>query len=105
MEDILLNGQAICSLDEELHDGQYLLDTLIDATQEAADDAALHNSARQQVHNILAALDEKERQVIIRCYGMDGSEPMTLEEIGSQLGLEFVSDYLSTSYKFQYLFT
>jgi RNA polymerase primary sigma factor len=87
VEDTLLSGQAICSLDDELKDGQHLLDTLSDATQEAPDDAALRNSAKEQVHSILSNLEEKERQIIIRYYGMDGNEPLTLEEIGSQLGL------------------
>ena len=35
----------------------------------------------------LAALSERERQVLILRYGLGGSEPKTLEEIGRRLGL------------------
>jgi len=33
------------------------------------------------------ALDDRQRRVLIERYGLDGSEPKTLEEIGRNLGL------------------
>jgi RNA polymerase primary sigma factor len=38
-------------------------------------------------HEMLADLDEKERQVIGLRFGLDGEEPRTLQEIGDQLGV------------------
>ena len=35
----------------------------------------------------LGALHERERQVLVLRYGLDDSEPKTLEEIGRRLGL------------------
>jgi RNA polymerase primary sigma factor len=35
----------------------------------------------------LLALDERQRRVLLERYGLDGSEPKTLEEIGRNLGL------------------
>lgn len=87
VEDTLLSGQAICSLDEELQDGQHLLDTLIDSSQEAPDEATLRNSFKKQIQDALDGLDEKEHLIVQRYYGLDGNEPLTLEEIGGQLGL------------------
>jgi RNA polymerase primary sigma factor len=41
----------------------------------------------QALHQALAALSDRERQVIILRYGLDDDEPKTLEEIGRRLGL------------------
>jgi RNA polymerase primary sigma factor len=41
----------------------------------------------QALSQALAALHERERQVLILRYGLDDSEPKTLEEIGRRLGL------------------
>jgi RNA polymerase primary sigma factor len=41
----------------------------------------------QAVAQALLALDERQRRVLVERYGLDGSEPKTLEEIGRRLGL------------------
>src|SRR5205809_1915822 len=41
----------------------------------------------QALSQALAALHERERQVLVLRYGLDDSEPKTLEEIGRRLGL------------------
>ena len=41
----------------------------------------------QALADALAALEERERKVVILRYGLDDSEPKTLEEIGRRLGL------------------
>ncbi len=43
---------------------------------------------KQQVERILSRLDEREQRIIISRFGLDHSEePMTLKEVGSQLGV------------------
>jgi RNA polymerase primary sigma factor len=41
----------------------------------------------EQIHNLVAELDEKERDVLRMRFGLDGEEPKTLQEIGEALGL------------------
>ena len=41
----------------------------------------------QALAEALAALGDRERQVLILRYGLDDAEPKTLEEIGRRLGL------------------
>jgi RNA polymerase primary sigma factor/RNA polymerase sigma factor len=42
----------------------------------------------QQVEKILARLDERERQIIVRRFGLDHDrEPLTLKEVGSEMGV------------------
>ena len=38
-------------------------------------------------NNLVAELDEKERDVLRMRFGLDGEEPKTLQEIGEALGL------------------
>ena len=42
---------------------------------------------RQALLRALEALPEREREVVVLRYGIDGNEPRTLEEIGRRLGL------------------
>ena len=53
----------------------------------APDEATLRNSFKKQIQDALDGLDEKEYLIVQRYYGLDGNEPLTLEEIGSQLSL------------------
>ena len=41
----------------------------------------------QALQQALAALSERERQVLVLRYGLDDDEPKTLDEIGCQLSL------------------
>jgi RNA polymerase primary sigma factor len=55
-----------------------------DPLPEEAVEGSLRSEALAQA---LAALSERERQVIILRYGLDDAEPKTLEDIGRRLGL------------------
>ena len=56
--------------------------------QSAAEQGMVEVSLRSQALTAaLAALHERERQVLVLRYGLDDSEPKTLEEIGRRLGL------------------
>jgi RNA polymerase primary sigma factor len=47
----------------------------------------IRSSFEEQVRAMVSQLDEKEREVIKRRFGLDGEEPRTLQEIGEALGL------------------
>ena len=49
----------------------------------------MNNSAqRQAISSILDQLDDRERQIILHRYGLQkGSEPLTLEQVGSKMGV------------------
>lgn len=49
---------------------------------------SLQNLRRQQVGRILNRLDEREQKIIIRRFGLDHRrEPLTLKEVGAELGV------------------
>lgn len=69
--------------DEEM-DGIFL-DTL---SSEDDPDAELHRSdCRQRITEILNRLTPREKSILRLHYGLNGSPPLSLEEIGRQLGL------------------
>jgi RNA polymerase primary sigma factor/RNA polymerase sigma factor len=42
----------------------------------------------QQVEKILSRLDDRERQIIVRRFGLDHArEPLTLKEVGHEMGV------------------
>ena len=50
-------------------------------------DAAAEASSRRQVHRALDVLEPQERDIIILRYGLTGTEPRTLSEVGERLDL------------------
>lgn len=87
--DTMLSARSVCSLDEafEHDDERNLLDTLADTRQESPDSSILRTSAKEQVDKVLDCLDERERYVILRYFGLDGNEALTLDQIGGLLGV------------------
>jgi DNA-directed RNA polymerase sigma subunit (sigma70/sigma32) len=42
---------------------------------------------RDEVSDLLEVLDDREREIIFRRFGLDGCKPKTLEEVGRNLGV------------------
>jgi len=72
-------------IDEE-HDF-HLSDKLEQETIPAADLVMLKNSLRGLLRNALTELDPKEERVLRLRFGLDGTDPKTLKEIGEMLSL------------------
>ena len=85
----VLSARAVRSLDAayEDDDGRNLLDTIADSTQWQPDSFVVGESAREQIDGVLVNLDGREKYVILRYFGLDGDEPLTLDQIGDQLGV------------------
>ena len=62
-------------------------DTLEQETIPSVELQLIKSSFEEQIRNLVAELDEKERDVLRMRFGLDGEEPKTLQEIGEALGL------------------
>src|SRR6266496_962680 len=82
-------SQAHLSLDAPLTPGKdnKLLDYLPDTTNPGPDDEIFEHALTESIESVLATLKEREARILRLYFGLEGQEPMTLEEIGSQLGI------------------
>jgi len=89
VEATLAISQSHLSLDAPLAPGEdnRLLDYLPDQFSPHPDDHAYEQALRETVDSALATLKPREAKVLRLYFGLDDQEPMTLEEIGSLLGI------------------
>ena len=64
-----------------------LLDVLENGSEEKPDDELIHDSLRKEVLRSLAMLTDREADVILLYFGLNGVHPLTLEEIGARFQL------------------
>jgi RNA polymerase primary sigma factor len=80
-------AQAITSLDTPIgDDGAALQDFLEDEQAVGPDELAVEAVGREALEQVLRALPERERQVLVLRFGLDSGTPRTLEEVGAVMG-------------------
>src|SRR5205823_3242982 len=88
-------SQAHLSLDAPLTPGEdnKLLDYLPDTQNPGPDDEIFEHALTESIEEVLATLKEREAKILRLYFGLEGQEPMTLEEIGSLLGIAADNDF------------
>lgn len=87
--DLELIQEKGLSLSDKIGDDEDLQveDRVSDEMAPSVEYQIIKNSIEQQIREILNELDEREALVLKLRFGIDGEEPMTLQEIGDRLGL------------------
>ncbi len=67
--------------------GQTLTEAIADPRAERPEEKLLHESETKRVITLIDALDEREAKILRLRYGLDGSDPMTLKDIGKRINL------------------
>jgi RNA polymerase primary sigma factor len=82
-------SQTHLSLDAPLAPGEEtkLLDYLPDTYNPPPDEQTFEKALTESIEEALATLKERESRILRLYFGLDGREPMTLEEIGALLGI------------------
>ena len=62
-------------------------DLVADTNNPTPDEQVQGNDELKQLSNLLHKIDEREAKILRLRYGLDGNDPMTLKEIGQQIGL------------------
>lgn len=70
-----------------IEDSLGLTETIEDEHCPMPDEVVLNESELCKIREILHAIDGREREILRLRFGLDGGEPMTLKDIGVQLGL------------------
>ena len=79
--------QTVTSLDAPIgDDGAALGDLLEMDSAVSPDELAVEAVGREALEQVLNALPERERQVLILRFGLDSGTPRTLEEVGAVMG-------------------
>ena len=79
---------SVKSLDFEIDaDGTSFQDVLADTTGKDTDHLLCDSDKTLQISNMLDVLNPTQRRVMVLSYGLDGDHPMTLNEIGCELGV------------------
>ena len=90
VERTLAIQQSHLSLDAPMQPGDEkgrLLDYLPDQFSPGPEDEAYEHALKATVQDALSSLKEREAKILRLYYGLDGQAPMTLEDIGSLLGI------------------
>ena len=89
VRETMMCGRSVRSLDatfkeEEDHS---LLDILPDDRQESPENLVMRGCLRGQIDTALGSLMGREAEILRLYFGLDGEEPMTLDQIGVRFGL------------------
>ncbi len=74
------------SLDTFVTDDLCIQDYVEDTSYSSPENSAQKNLQKKDVKKLLDELDEREREILIRRFGIGNEEPKTLEQIGNDLG-------------------
>jgi len=82
-------SQAHLSLDAPMTPGEdnKLMDYLPDTQNPGPDTPTFEHALTESIEEVLATLKEREARILRLYFGLDNPEPMTLEQIGSLLGI------------------
>jgi RNA polymerase primary sigma factor len=89
VKETLLCGRSVRSLDATFReeDDHSLLDVLPDDRQESPEKQVMRGCLRGQIDMVLGSLVGREAEIIRLYFGLDGEEPMTLDQIGARFSL------------------
>lgn len=74
------------SLDTFVTDDLCIQDYVEDTSYSSPESSAQKNLQRKDVRCLLNKLDEREREILVRRFGIGNEDPKTLEQIGNELG-------------------
>ncbi|MCS6819914.1 MAG: RNA polymerase sigma factor RpoD/SigA [Chitinophagales bacterium] len=87
VDDYLKNNIPTCSTDIQLEDGDTIADLLPAKEEMTPEQTLIRQNAEAHLMSMLKLLSEREADIIQSYFGLNGQEPMTLEEIGQKYGL------------------
>ena len=89
IKETLMCGRSVRSLDATFREEEdnSLLDVLPDERQESPENQVMRGCLRGQIDSALCGLIGREAEILRLYFGLDGEEPMTLDQIGARFGL------------------
>ncbi|HMS29647.1 MAG TPA: RNA polymerase sigma factor RpoD/SigA [Saprospiraceae bacterium] len=85
-------GSRTVSLDAPMSDEEnsgVLMDLLKDSASSSPDMKLLSESMQKELKYAMRSLNAREREILTKLYGLEKSEPMTIEEVAREFGLSY----------------
>jgi RNA polymerase primary sigma factor len=64
-----------------------MFDSAADHRSDERETESDHKRNQEAVRGMLGRLNDRERQILVSRYGLNGSDEMTLEQLGKELGI------------------
>ena len=90
VESLVSISRDLVSLDSPVgtdRDASSIGDFVADTDYQSPEDQAYDSALKDQINKVLATLTEKEADIIVRRFGLNGKQPLSLKEIGSRYSL------------------
>jgi len=86
VENILMVSRNYLSFETPIKEGEdrTFLD-LMESKSIKVEDEVINNALKDTLHSLIEDLDEREASILKMRYGLEGENPMTLEEVGNNL--------------------
>ncbi len=84
---IMVEFQEIISLNSSVGDNIYLEDTILNEDSENFENDIINEISKKRIYEILDNLEERERDILLRRYGLSGYDIHTLEQVGEAFNI------------------
>lgn len=84
---IMVEFQEIISLNSSVGDNIYLEDTILNEDSENFENDIINEISKEKIYEILDNLEERERDILLRRYGLSGYDIHTLEQVGEAFNI------------------
>ncbi len=87
INDYFRSNAPTLSTDAKVNGEGTFVEILSNRDEMTPEDSIIKKSVEGEVNNMLSHLNEREAEIISSYFGLNGKDPMTLEEIGQRFGL------------------
>jgi len=82
IEQVMIEFQDLISLNSTIGDSIFLEDALSEENEDSLENEILDQIVKEDILETLTVLKEREKDILVLRFGLDGNEPKTLEEVG-----------------------
>lgn len=84
---IMVEFQEVVSLNSSVGDNIYLEDIILNEDSESLENDIINEISKKKIYEILDNLEEREKDILLRRYGLSGYDIHTLEQVGEAFNI------------------
>ena len=87
ISNIMIEFQEVMSLNESVGDNIYLEDVILNENSENLENDIINEIHREKIYEMLDDLGDREKDILLRRYGLSGYDIHTLEQVGEAFNI------------------